>query len=206
MTSPPTSSDQARRRLVAVIGDGNVTPGSPKDLLAEEIGRLLVDAGFRVLTGGLGGVMEAACRGARSSSRYRSGDTVAVLPGHDPADANPFVDIVIPSGLDHVRNSIVAHADAVIAIGGGAGTMSEISLAWIYKRLIIALRVEGWSGKIADQRVDERVRYPNEPDDRVFGAASAADAVLTVVDRVARFNGQHVAVRRRDTPGAGGTS
>ena len=112
--------------------------------------------------------MEAACRGARASLHYQPGDTVAVLPGHDPADANPFADVVIPSGLDHVRNSIVAHADAVSAIGGGAGTMSEICLAWIYKRLIVALRVEGWSGKIADQRVDERVRYPNEQDDRVF--------------------------------------
>lgn len=148
-----TKSEQPKRRpLVAVIGDARVEPGGTKDRLAEEVGRLLVDAGFRVLTGGLGGVMEAACRGARSSSRYQSGDTVAVLPGHDPADANPFVDIVIPSGLDHVRNSIVVHADAVIAIGGGAGTMSEICLAWIYKRLIVALRVE-WSIVLRASRV-----------------------------------------------------
>ena len=197
MTGNPTSQTPARRRRVAVIGDANVPAGSQKDLLAEEVGRLLVDAGFRVLTGGHGGVMEAACRGARSSSRYQSGDTVAVLPGHDPADANPFVDVVIPSGLDHVRNSIVAHADAVIAIGGGAGTMSEICLAWIYKRLIVALCVPGWSGKVADQRVDERVRYPNEPDDRVFGATSAADAVRTVVERIGRYASQHHGVRRR---------
>ena len=198
MTGNSPSQAPARRKLVAVIGDANVPPGSQKDLLAEDVGRLLVDAGFRVLTGGLGGVMEAACRGARSSSRYQSGDTVAVLPGHDPADANPFVDVVIPSGLDHVRNSIVAHADAVIAIGGGAGTMSEICLAWIYKRLVVALRVAGWSGKIADQRVDERVRYPDEPEDRVFGATSAADAVRTVADRVDRYTRQTSGVRRRD--------
>ncbi|MBL8862836.1 MAG: acyl-CoA synthetase [Planctomycetes bacterium] len=202
MTSLTTPSNQQRRRIVAVIGDANTTPGSPKDLLAEDIGRLLVDADFRVLTGGLGGVMEAACRGARSSTRYRSGDTVAVLPGHDPADANPFVDIVIPSGLDHVRNSIVAHADAVIAIGGGAGTMSEVCLAWIYKRLIVALRVEGWSGRVADQRVDERMRYPSEPDDCVFGATYPADAVRIVVDRIARYGGQHGPIRRRGTPGS----
>ena len=197
MNPNPTSSQPARRRLVAVIGDARVEPGSRKDLLAEDVGRLLVDAGFRVLTGGLGGVMEAASRGARASSRYEPGDTVAVLPGHDPADANPFADVVIPSGLDHVRNSIVAHADAVIAIGGGAGTMSEICLAWIYKRLVVALRVDGWSGRIADQRVDERVRYPSEPDDRVFGADSAADAVNEVQARVSRYAAQHHGVRRR---------
>lgn len=198
MTTNFTSQAPAWRRLVAVIGDANVPPGSQKDLLAEEIGRLLVDASFRVLTGGLGGVMEAACRGARSSSRYQSGDTVAVLPGHDPADANPFVDVAIPSGLDHVRNSIVAHADAVIAIGGGAGTMSEICLAWIYKRLIVALRVDGWSGRIADRRVDERVRYPNEPDDRVFGAASADEAVHAIVEGIGRYTLRHHGVRRRE--------
>ncbi|MCC7399424.1 MAG: acyl-CoA synthetase, partial [Planctomycetes bacterium] len=155
------------------------------------------DAGYRVLTGGLGGVMEAACRGARSSSRYQSGDTVAVLPGHDPGEANEFVDVAIASGLDHVRNSIVAHADAVIAIGGGAGTMSEICLAWIYKRLIVALRVAGWSGRIADQRVDERVRYPNEPDDRVFGATLASEAVSTIVEGIGRYTSHHHGVRRR---------
>jgi uncharacterized protein (TIGR00725 family) len=197
MITNSTSPGPQRWRLVAVIGDASVPPGSQNDLLAEEVGRLLVDAGFRVLTGGLGGVMEAACRGARSSTRYQSGDTVAVLPGHDPADANPFVDIVIPSGLDHVRNSIVAHADAVIAIGGGAGTMSEICLAWIYKRLIVALRVQGWSGKVADQRVDDRVRYPNELDDRVFGATSASDAIDVIRARSDRYTAQHHGVRRR---------
>jgi uncharacterized protein (TIGR00725 family) len=196
-----TKSDQPKRRLlVAVIGDARVEPGGMKDLLAEEVGRLLVDAGYRVLTGGLGGVMEAACRGARSSSRYQSGDTVAVLPGHDPGEANEFVDVAIPSGLDHVRNSIVAHADAVIAIGGGAGTMSEICLAWIYKRLIVALRVEGWSGRIADQRVDERVRYPDEPDDRVFGADSAAIAVHLLIAKGRSFTKQPKHIQRSIHP------
>ncbi|MBL8745761.1 MAG: acyl-CoA synthetase [Phycisphaerae bacterium] len=151
-----------------------------------------------MLTGGLGGVMEAACRGARSSAKYQAGDTVGIVPGHDPRDANAFVDVVLASGLDHVRNSVVAHADAVIAIGGGAGTMSEICFAWIYKRLIIGMRVEGWSGRMADQRVDERIRYPSEPDDRVFGADSADEVLRTLVDRLAHFSDHHRCVRRRD--------
>lgn len=190
-------NSDTRRKVVAVVGDAVVPTGSPKDVLAEEIGRALVDAGFRVMTGGLGGVMESACRGAKSSDRYAPGDTIGVLPGHDPTEANPHVDIVIPSGLDHVRNSVVAHADALVAVGGGAGTMSEICLAWIYKRLIIAVRVEGWSGRVADQRIDERVRYPEVPDDRAFGADTAAEVVHILNERMADFNRSHHGVRRR---------
>ena len=188
---------ETRRKVVAVVGDAVVPAGSPKDVLAEKIGRSIVDAGYRVMTGGLGGVMESACRGARSSDRYTPGDTIGVLPGHDPTDANVHVDIVIPSGLDHVRNSVVAHADAMIAIGGGAGTMSEICLAWIYKRLIIAMRVDGWSGRVADQRVDDRVRYPDEPDDQVFGADSADQALRVLTLRLPKYTAQHHGVRRR---------
>lgn len=186
-----------RRKLIAVIGDAETSAGSPKELLAEEIGCALVDAGYRVMTGGLGGVMEAACRGARSSARYASGDTVGVLPGHDPAEANPHVDIIIPSGLDHVRNSIVAHADGVVAVGGGAGTMSEICLAWIYKRLIIAMRIEGWSGQVADLRIDDRVRYVDMPHDRVFGASTACEVIKILDERLCSFRGSHRGIRRR---------
>jgi uncharacterized protein (TIGR00725 family) len=195
--SPNSDGAGTRRRLIAVIGDAGVKPDSPKYALAEAIGRHLVDAGYRVLTGGLGGVMEGASRGARNSDRYQQGDTVAVLPGHDPGAANPFVDIVIPSGLDHVRNSVVAHAEAVVAVGGGAGTMSEICLAWIYKRLVVALRVDGWSGRVADSRIDERVRYPAESDDRVFGADTPDAVVRLLAERLDRYAGQHHGVRRR---------
>ncbi|GIK54143.1 MAG: hypothetical protein BroJett014_31160 [Planctomycetota bacterium] len=187
-----------RRKVIAVVGDAVVPAGSPNDVLAEEIGRALVDAGYRVMTGGLGGVMESACRGAKSSDRYAPGDTIGVLPGHDPTEANLHVDIVIPSGLDHVRNSVVAHADALIAIGGGAGTMSEICLAWIYKRLIIAIRIDGWSGRVADQRIDERVRYTDVPEDRVYGADSASDVIKFLSERLDRYTAQHHGVRRRE--------
>lgn len=194
-----TMSSLTRRGLIAVIGDAQVLAGSEKDRLAEEVGRALVDGGYRVLTGGLGGVMESACRGARTSPSYTPGDTVGVLPGHDPSEANAYIDIALASGLDHVRNAVVAHADAIIAIGGGAGTMSEICLAWIYKRLIIGLRVDGWSGRIAGQRMDERIRYPDEPDDCVFAADSAKEVLSLLKDKLVRYDRQHHGVRRRSS-------
>jgi len=163
--------------MIAVIGDARVEPGSEKDLLAEALGRALVDAGYRVVTGGLGGVMESACRGARQSARYAHGDTIGLLPGHNPADANPFVDIPIATGLDHARNSIVAHADAVIAVGGGAGTLAEMCFAWIYRRLVIGMTVSGWSGELAGRPLDTRTRYPDLPKDCVHPAKSAEQAV-----------------------------
>ncbi len=169
------------RALLAIVGDGNALPGSPAYEAALEAGRLAIDVGFRVLTGGLGGVMEAACRGARASKRYREGDTVGLLPGHDPRAANSFVDIVIPTGLGHLRNALVAHADAVIAVGGGAGTLSEMAMAWIHNRIIVGLELPGWSGELAGLPIDPRQRFPDTPHDHVIPATSGTDAIRQVL-------------------------
>jgi uncharacterized protein (TIGR00725 family) len=110
---------------VAVVGAG-VDATEAQCALAEEVGALLAEAGATVVTGGLGGVMEAACRGARS----RHGTTVGLLPGLDRAAANGWVEVAIPTGLGELRNGLVVRsADAVVAVGGGAGTLSEIALA-----------------------------------------------------------------------------
>lgn len=190
-----TPSD--RHRTVAVIGDGAVAAGSPKYVLAQEVGRILCEHGFRIVTGGLGGVMEAASLGARESSAWTPGSIIALLPGFDPDHANPYADIVIPTGLDHLRNSLVVQADAVIAIGGGAGTLTEIALAWIYRRLIVALRVEGWSGELADRRIDDRIRHAEIVDDRVFGASDAAEAASIVTARIGDYGRRHSGIRSR---------
>jgi uncharacterized protein (TIGR00725 family) len=99
----------------------------PADLhAAEEVGRLVAEAGGIVVCGGLGGVMEAACRGASSAD----GITVGLLPGVERQSANPFVSIAIPTGMGELRNGLVVRsADVVIAIGGEWGTLSEIALA-----------------------------------------------------------------------------
>ncbi len=167
-----------RRFHIGVIGDGTAARGTKSFRLGEELGRALIDAGYRIITGGLGGVMEAACRGARSSRRHHAGDIIGILPGRDAAIANRFVDVAIPTGLDHLRNSIVAQSDALVAIGGGAGTLSEICFGWIYKRLIIGLGEDGWAGKLAGAPLDDRRRFPGTiPGDQIYGAASAQKAI-----------------------------
>ncbi len=179
MTSTPR-----RAPSVAVIGDGELSPDDPKVALAERLGELVVDTGWRVVSGGLGGVMEAASRGARRATSYQPGAIIGILPGTDPADANPYIDIAIPTGLAHARNILVAQSDAVVAIGGGAGTMAELAFAWIMDRLVIAFRVPGWSGLVADTRLDARVRYPDVPDDRVFGVDTPEQAITILQERM----------------------
>ena len=86
------------------------------------------------MTGGLGDLPKAIAKGARKSPNYTDGILIAILPGFDPSAADNCVDIVIATGLDEARNLIVANSDAVVAIGGGAGTLSEIAYAWSLKR------------------------------------------------------------------------
>lgn len=117
-------TDKKRPIRVSVAGAGDATPQDAA--LAEEVGRLLAERGAVVICGGLGGVMEAACRGASRAG----GITVGILPGRDPGAANPHVLIPIPTGLGEARNALVATtSDALIAIGGKLGTLSEIALA-----------------------------------------------------------------------------
>jgi uncharacterized protein (TIGR00725 family) len=109
---------------VAVIGASEASPDQLAE--AEAAGRRLAELGAIVVTGGRGGVMEAACRGAKQGG----GQTVGILPGLDRSDANAFVDVAIPTGLGEMRNALVARAgQAVVAIGGAWGTLAEIAFA-----------------------------------------------------------------------------
>ena len=127
----------SRAPLVAVVGPGDADDECLR--LAEETGRLLAERGAVVLCGGLDGVMEAACRGAAGAG----GQSVGLLPGHDAADANPHVTVSLATGLGEMRNAVIVRcADSVIAIGGSAGTLSEIALAVRTGKRIVWLR--GW--------------------------------------------------------------
>jgi len=178
---------ETRRHLVAVVGDAKLPPDDAKLEIAREVGKLLVDAGCRVITGGLGGVMAAAMEGARRSSRHVDGDTIALLPGHDPADASDSADIVLATGLNLGRNIVLANSDAVIAIGGGAGTLSEIAFAWQLRRPVVGLAVDGWSRRLGATRIDHRQRQPEVPDDQIFVADTAAQAVSVVLELIPRY-------------------
>src|SRR3954447_20852118 len=124
----------SRTPYVAVVGPGDASPDELAK--AEEVGAGLAAAGAVVVTGGLGGVMEAACRGARS----RRGRTIGILPGEDRDAANGWVEIAIATGLGELRNGLVVRAaDALVAIGGAYGTLSEVALALKLGRPVVGL-------------------------------------------------------------------
>ncbi len=116
---------------VAVVGSG-----SEHERRAEEVGRLLAERGCTVVTGGLGEVMAAACRGAKSAG----GTTIGILPGERREDANEWVDHAVVTGIGHARNlAVVASGDAVIAVGGSWGTLAEIAFASRLGRPVVIL-------------------------------------------------------------------
>ena len=154
------------RPHVAVIGAGNAGAG---DLaVAEELGRELAARGAVVVCGGLGGVMEAVCRGARAAG----GPTIGILPGDDRRHANPHVEVVVPTGLGEARNLLVVRtADVVVAVGGEFGTLSEIALALRLGKPVVGIST--WELARGGQPVDAVVR--------VTTAAEAATAALAAI-------------------------
>ena len=115
---------QDKKKIIAVIGGGQ--PTSKETKLAEKVGRELAKHGAILICGGLGGIMEAACKGASADG----GITIGILPGENRLSANPYVQIPIATGLGYARNAAVAKsAQAVIAIGGSYGTLTEIGYA-----------------------------------------------------------------------------
>ncbi len=147
---------------IAVVGAG--TCDAAQTTLAEEVGRLLGRAGALVVCGGLGGVMEAACRGAKAEG----GTTLGLLPGIDRRDANPWIDVAVPTGLGEARNTLVVRAaDALIAIGGEFGTLSEIGFALKTGKPVVGLGT--WE-------------LPQRPE-AITRASDAAEAVALALDR-----------------------
>lgn len=127
-----------KQRFIAIIGGSECSPQEAR--LAEEVGRELAKQGVILVCGGLGGVMEAACKGASSEG----GVTIGILPGGSRQAANPYVQIPIVTNLGEARNVVVVKsAEAVIAIGGGYGTLSEVAHA--LRNSIPVIGLNTWS-------------------------------------------------------------
>jgi len=144
-------------RQVAVIGAAGSDHDSEPAKLAEEVGRRLARAGVTLVCGGLTGVMEAACRGAKEAG----GVAIGIVPGNETSEANPFCTHVVATGIGHARNlSVVSSGEVVIAVGGEWGTLSEIGLARAIGRPVIALHT--WSMHGRDQMEDAPGVIPAE--------------------------------------------
>ena len=158
--------------IISVIGDANIEENSEKYKFAQKLGEKLIDKGYRIKTGGLNGIMKAVFKGAHNSSNKMFGDLIAILPGQDK-NVSEYADIKIATGKDLMRAEDVVDADAVISIGGGAGTLNEISIAWAKFKLILSCtEFDGWSKKLANERVDARIRYSDIDEDCIYGFKS----------------------------------
>lgn len=157
-----------RRRVIAVVGAGQADPAL--EALAERAGEAVARAGAVLVSGGLGGCMAAACRGARKAG----GLTLGFLPSNDKASANPDVDIAIPTNLGVVRNTlIVLAADAVVAIDGGLGTLGEIATALQHRKPVFG--VATWT--VDPARSGGAAVIPcDTPEEAVTRAMSAAES------------------------------
>lgn len=147
----------ARRPVIAVIGSGS-TLAPPVEQAARALGAGIMAGGWSLITGGLGGVMAAAARGARESPAWSEGRVIGVLPGYDRRAANPWIELVIPTGLQIGRNIVVvAAADVVVGVDGGAGTLGEFAVAWQLGKPLVALSATGgWSARLAGEAIDHR--------------------------------------------------
>lgn len=157
-----------KQKFIAVIGGSECSPQEAE--LAEEIGRELARQGVILVCGGMGGVMAAACKGASS----QGGLTIGILPGNSRQQANPHVQIPIVTGLGEARNVLVVKsAQAVIAISGKYGTLSEIAHALRSGIPVIGLNT--WS-----------LSQNDKPDDSIISAQNPAEAVNKALSLIAK--------------------
>ncbi|MFB6122866.1 MAG: TIGR00725 family protein [Haloferacaceae archaeon] len=139
---------------VSVIGGGTVTESEAETATA--VGRLLAQRGHVVVCGGLGGVMEAACRGASEAG----GETIGILPGEDRTAANDYVDVAVATGLNHARNAlVVVNGDAVVAVDGGGGTLSELGFSFVYDRPAVGIGTHDVPGVETAETAEKAVEF-----------------------------------------------
>ena len=166
----------SKRRQILVIGNNENGSTPELEKIAYETGVEIAKSGSVLITGGLGGVMRAACHGAKDAD----GLTVGIIPQNDPSFANEYCDVVIPSGIGLARDFLNAlSADGVIIIGGGSGTLSETCAAYMYKKPIVAIKNTGGT---ADMFVDKYLDHRQNI--LIVGVDSQKDAVKYIMEKI----------------------
>jgi uncharacterized protein (TIGR00725 family) len=166
-------NSEQHRLVVGVIGDGQ--SGSQREQLATEVGVSLARAGVHLVCGGLGGCMAGASRGYKQANG--TGICLGLLPGTSRAEANPYVDLAIPTGVNSAQGALVAMAvDGAIVIGGGGGTLSEVGLLLRDGKPVVALDQTGGAAGLLGGHALGRAR--------VHLAETAEEAVRTVIELI----------------------
>lgn len=166
----------AKKRQILVVGNNEDSSTAELEKMAYETGLEVAKSGSVLITGGLGGVMHAACHGAKDAD----GLTVGIIPQNDPSFANEYCDIVIPSGIGLARDFLNAlSADGVIIIGGGSGTLSETCAAYMHKKPIVAIKNTGGTAEMfADKYLDSRQNV------KIVGVNSPKEAVKYILEKI----------------------
>jgi uncharacterized protein (TIGR00725 family) len=158
-----------RRAHVAVVGYNDDTCTKAAYDAAYRVGKAIAEEGGVVICGGLGGVMEAASKGARDAG----GLSVGIIPSADSRQANPYCDFVVATGLGKSRNFLVAYSgDAMVVVGGGAGTLIEAAAAYQVEKPVVAVKGSGgvadaWAGKYIDDRQTRTILGASSPEEAV---------------------------------------
>ena len=165
-------------KKVQILVIGHNTNGCTEEhsRVAYETGVEVAKTGHVLVTGGLGGVMLAACNGARDAK----GLTVGIIPQKEASEANEFCDIVIPTGMGLTRDFLTAlSADGIIIIGGGSGTLSEICAAYMHKKPIVSIRgMGGVTQPFIDNYLDHRQNI------KIIGVDSPKEAVKKILELI----------------------
>lgn len=166
----------AKRRQILVIGNNENGCTPELERLAYDVGVEIAKSDSVLITGGLGGVMKAASKGAHDTG----GLTVGIIPQDNSSFANEYCDVVIPSGLGLSRDFLNAlSADGVIVVGGGSGTLSEMCAAYMHKKPIVTLKNSGGTAtKFADQYLDHRQNV------KIVGVDTPQDAVRYILSQI----------------------
>jgi len=139
---------------LAIVGGNQAS--NQEYQLAKDLGKVLASYPIHLICGGKTGIMEAVAQGFQEAPE-RKGIILGIMPGEDKSEANPYLDMVLPTGLGLLRNGLIARScDAMIAIGGGSGTLSELVMAWHENKPLAILGASGWYQALSGQKIDQR--------------------------------------------------